>query len=191
MNNRLLIRWSIVAAVWCFLYAVYRLYYAAGGTIGIFGTPVSMAAWRRVNAVGGLILLCIAILPLILLPLWRTSPRAKRALFALCWILAVGGVQHALIGVAQRVLSLSGNLVMHFPFWKTIDRRQSDLQALLFNEPWFLVEGLLWIAIAWYGGLRESHGRRAWLGSAAIAVMLLTLVGMLSTYGVIGRVIVG
>jgi hypothetical protein len=24
------------------------------------------------------------------------------------------------------------------------DRRQADLQALFFNEPWFLIEGLLW-----------------------------------------------
>ena len=51
--------------------------------------------------------------------------------------------------MVQRVLSLNGLSLMHLPFWASIDQRASDLPDLLFNEPWFLIEGLLWTAVAW------------------------------------------
>ncbi len=188
--DRLLRRASRVAAVWAFGYALYRWYYAAGGGLGMFGTPVSVPQWRLVNAAGGAILVVVALLPLAMLPAWRYN-RARSALLALCWLLAVGGVVHALIGITQRVASLSGVYVMELPFWRTIDRRSSDLQALLFNEPWFLIEGLLWVAIAWGGALSASRRQWWWIGSALAATVALTTVGLLSAFGVIGKWIVG
>ena len=80
---------------------------------------------------------------------------------------------------------------MELPYWKSIDRRAADLQDLFFNEPWFLVEGLLWGAIAWTGGLARSPRRWWWVASASLAVAVLTVVGLLSATGVIGRFIVG
>jgi hypothetical protein len=89
------------------------------------------------------------------------------------------------------VLSLAGILSLELPFWQTIDHRQADLQDLLFNEPWFFVEGLLWAAIAWTGALRWSPRRRWWVISALAAIVALTIIGLLSAFGVIGRLIVG
>jgi hypothetical protein len=88
-------------------------------------------------------------------------------------------------------LSLAGVLSLALPFWRTIDHRQSDLQDLLFNEPWFLTEGLLWAAIAWTGALSWSPRRRWWVVSAFAAITLLTIVGLLSALGIIGTLIVG
>jgi hypothetical protein len=65
------------------------------------------------------------------------------------------------------------------------------LQDLLFNEPWFVIEGLLWGSIAWAGGVRRSPRRRWWITSALAAVVLLTAVGLLSATGVLGKVIIG
>lgn len=185
-----LIRASRLAAAWAFIYALYRGYYALGGSVGMFGTPVSESQWRLINAVGAGILLVAAASPLILLKLW-CRPRLRWALLAACWLVTVGCIMHAIIDGAERVLSLAGILTLALPFWQTLDHRRSDLQDLLFNEPWFLTEGLLWAAIAWTGALRWSPRRRWWVLSASGAITALTIVGLLSAFGIIGRLIVG
>lgn len=157
--------------------------------MGMPGTPDSIAQWRRINAIGGVILFVAAALAIVLGTVW---PRRLRLLgLAICWIAAVGCVSHALIDIGQRIASLTGALTISYPFWRTIDRRTADLQDLFFNEPWFLVEGLLWAAIAWNGALRESERRRWWIGSAVAATIASTAVGLLSAFGVIGKLIIG
>ena len=185
-----LTRASQLAAIWAFGYGLYRWYYAVGGTLGMLGTPVSMEQFYRINAIAGALLFVFAVLPLITVNAWRRSA-ARPVLLALCWIVAVGCMSHALIGFVQRIASLSGALTIPYPFWTTIDRRKADLQALFLNEPWFLTEGLLWVIIAWAGALRDSSRRLWWFGSALAAVAVATLFGLLSAFGVIGRSIVG
>jgi hypothetical protein len=82
-------------------------------------------------------------------------------------------------------------LTIDYPFWQTIDRRTADLQDLLFNEPWFLIERLLWALIAWVGALRESPWRQWWIASVAVATIASTVVGLLTAFGVFARTIVG
>lgn len=188
-DERLLRRASRLAAAWTFGYALYRCYYALGGTVGMLGVPRSLDEWRRINAIAGVLLLVVAALPLATMPAWRHR-RARPVLLALCWVIAVGGASHALIGIAQRVASLTGALVIDYPFWLRIDRRAADLQALFFNEPWFLTEGLLWALVAWGGALRRSPRRGWWVGSALAATAVATVIGLMSAFGVIGRVIV-
>lgn len=53
-------RVSRIAAVWTVSYAPYRFYYAVGGTIGMPGTPESMAQWRRINVIDAAILFASA-----------------------------------------------------------------------------------------------------------------------------------
>lgn len=184
------VRASYLAAGWAFLYALYRGYYAVGGRFGMHGVPLSESQWRRVNALGAVIILVGAIVPLAVLRGWR-RPRTRTVLLALCWIVTVGCVMHACVDIAQRVLSLTGKLTLSLPFWKSIDRRVADLQDLFFNEPWFFIEGLLWGAIAWTGGLSRSPRRWWWIVSAIVAIAALTTVGLLSATGIIGRFIVG
>lgn len=181
---------SRLAAVWAFVYGLYRWYYSLGGAFGMLGTPVSLEQWRRINAIAGVLLLVAALLPIVLVSSWGTH-RARPILLALCWVIAVGCASHALIGIVQRVSSLTGTLTISYAFWKTIDRREADLQALLFNEPWFLIEGLLWARIAWVGALRVSPRRWWWMGSAVAATAASTALGLLSAFGVIEKVIVG
>ncbi|HET9948930.1 MAG TPA: DUF3995 domain-containing protein [Longimicrobiales bacterium] len=189
-QRRALLRLSRIAAVWALLYGVYRLYYAAGGAAGMLGTPRSHDQWIRINAVAGVLLLVFAVLPVALVNAWSNA-RARPVLLALCWIVTVACVSHAAIGIVQRIASLTGTLTIDYPFWQTIDRREADLQALFFNEPWFLVQGLLWAAIAWHGSLWSSPRRRRWLGSAAAATLVATATGIATAYGVIERTIIG
>jgi hypothetical protein len=110
-------KWPAYAACgWALLYAAYRGYYALGGTFGMFGTPVSMCEWRLINAYGAAIILVAAVLPVATLPLWQRW-RARSVLLALCWVIAVGCVMHALVMATARILSLASVLHMDFPFF--------------------------------------------------------------------------
>jgi hypothetical protein len=177
------------AGAWALFYGVYRAYYALGGTAGMFGTPVSMNDWYAINGVAAAMLFGAAILPVATLRLWPRQPW-RSVLLGIAWIAAVGCVMHALIGIVTRVLSLAGILVIDYPFFSSIDRTAADLQALIFNEPWFLVEGLLWGAIGWTA-LRSEVARRRWLLTTGGAIAVLTAIGVLSSLGVIGRFVVG
>jgi hypothetical protein len=142
-----------------------------------------------INAVGVAIIFIAAVLPVATIPLWQRR-RARLVLLALCWVIAVGCVMHALVDDIARILSLADMLHMGFPFFASIDRRASDLQDLLLNEPWFLVEGLLWGVLGWFG-LASARSSRLWVGSGVVATVALTVIGVLSTVGIIGRFIVG
>jgi len=112
-------------------------------------------------------------------------------LLAICWLVAVGCTMHALIDSMERVLSLAGLLRIEYPtMWASIDRRAADLQDLFFNEPWFLLEGLGFGAIGWIA-LGPGSRRRWSVGSSIAATSVLTVIGMLSATGVIGKVIIG
>jgi hypothetical protein len=186
-----LTRLSILGAVWALGYALYRGYYGLGGTFGMFGVPTSDATWRQVNLVAAGLLLGAAALPIVALRLWNTRwPR--RFLLVAAWLITVGCIGHALIDDILRVLSLAGAYDVLYPpgFWASIDRRAADLQDLVFNETWFLVEGLLWAAIAWTV-LGPGSARRWWVLSAATGVAAATIFGLASAFGFVGRSVYG
>lgn len=190
-HRRKLIVASLVTSACALGYAAYRGYYAAGGTAGMIGVPRSESEFRLLNVAAVVVLLVAAILPVAALPLWR-RPRPRRILLAVCWVVAVGCVMHALIDDVQRVVSLAGGREIRYPAaqWVSVDRRAADVQDLAFNEVFFLGEGLLWAVLAWIG-LDNAAGRRRWVSTAVVAIAALTAVGLLSAFGVIGRVIVG
>jgi hypothetical protein len=180
---------TIAAAllVWALAYAAYRAYYAAGGKLGMIGRPVSDAQFRAVNAGGAGIVLLGALLP----PVLVRAARLRPAVPMLGWIVGVGCCMHAFVDGTLRLLSVTGVHATQLPaqFWEFFDRRASDLQDLLLNEPWFLVEGVLWAALG-LACTQPSH-RRAWLVTASGACLLLTVAGVLSGLDVIGSFRVG
>ena len=180
---------SLITAGWAFWYAIYRAYYGFGGTVGMFGTPVSEAQWRGINLAGAALLLGVAVLPVAVLPLWR-MPRIRPILLGLCWLLAVGFLMHAVIDGIERILSLTGVLHLDYPLFTTVNRRVADLQDLLFNETWFLIEGMLWGILGWMN-LSRSSARWWWVVSGLAAVAVLTSIGLLSAFGVIGKFVIG
>lgn len=157
--------------------------------LDMFGTPVSPSQWRLINGVAAMILLIAAMLPVAAIPLWQNL-QSRLVLLTLCWVTAVGCVMHALVDDTARILSLTGVLHLDFPFFASIDRRESDLQDLLLNVPWFLIEGLLWGALGWFG-LASARTRHLWMVSGLVAIAALTVIGVLSVVGVIGKLIVG
>lgn len=191
VHRRRLVRLSVAAGIWALAYAIYRGYYAAGGTAYLPGTirPGSQDTFQLVNLAGAGIIAVAAVLPVAVLPLWsRRWPR--RALLALCWVVAVGCCMHALVDVAERALSLAGSYDIDYPsMWASVDHRAADLQDILFNEPWFLLEGLAFGALGWLT-LGPGRARRWWLATALVAVAGLFALGMLTIAGVTGKAVV-
>jgi hypothetical protein len=157
-------RLAVAVALWSFAYAAYRAYYALGGEFGMIGEPISRELFRSVNAIGAAIILVAGIVP----------------------IAAVGCCMHALVDMTLRVFSLTGVHPTQLPttFWRSFDRHASDVQDLLLNEPWFLIEGLLWGALG--VAIVQASRRRLWKLSAVTASLLLTIVGVLSGLDIIG-----
>lgn len=158
---------------------------------GCSARPCSESHWRLVNAIGAALILCAAVLPLATARFSR-HPRARVALLTIGWVIAVGCVMHGLVDDITRLLSMACLLHLEFPFFVagSLDRRASDLQDLFLNEPWFLGEGLLWGALCWVQ-LASARARRWWLASALVAVAVLTVIGVLSSAGIIGQFIIG
>jgi hypothetical protein len=190
-DRRRLVRVSVAAGIWALWYAIYRGYYAAGGTAFLPGTILegSEGEFRLINLVGAVIIGAAAVMSVVTLTLWsRRWPR--RMLLALCWAVAVGCCMHALVSMTARVLSLAGMVHLDYPpLWATVDYRVADLQDLFFNEPWFLVEGLAFGALGWIG-LGPGRPRRWWTATAVAAIAALLLLGILTVVGVIGKIIV-
>jgi hypothetical protein len=171
-------------AGWSLAYASYRAYYAAGGRFAVTGHPVSQAQFQQVNAVGaGIIVICSVAGPLVMV---RVGLLRRRLLPVAGWAGAVGCCMHALVDTTLRIFSLTGVHPTQLPasFWRSYDRHGSDLQDLLFNEPWFLVNGLLWGALT----LTVVPAARArwWLTSAVLVVAPLSTYGVLRGLDVIG-----
>jgi hypothetical protein len=111
-------------------------------------------------------------------------------LLTLCWTVAVGCSMHAIVDMIQRVLSLAGVVHVAYPaLWATVNRREADLQDLFGNEPWFLIEGLAFGALGWIA-LGAGRVRRWWTICAVAATTMLTVLGMLTATGVVGKAIV-
>lgn len=189
--QRRLVRLSAAAAIWGLWYAVYRGYYAAGGTAFLTGTirAGSQSQFQAINLAGALVIAVAAVLPLAALPFWSRS-WGRRVLLVLCWVVAVGCCMHALVDILERILSLAGVIDIDYPdLWASIDRRRTDLQDLFFNEPWFLLEGLAYGALGWTA-LGPGRTRRRWTATGAVAIAALTALGALTVLGVIGKAVV-
>lgn len=183
-------RVAVPLAVWAASYAAYRFYYAFGGQVGMVGQPSPALHFRHDNFIGGAIILLAALLPSIAVSAWRHRS-VPRLVPVVGWIAAVGCCMHAVTLMTLRVLSLTGVHPTHYPagLWLTIDRREADLQDLLFNEPWFFIEGCLWARFA-LTALRPPS-RAPWRHSVVVACAFAAAVGVLSGLGAIPTFVTG
>jgi len=150
--------------------------------------PGAEPLFQVINAAATILLLVAAVTPFLMLKLWPTRMRAWCVV--VCWIVTVGCCMHALIDIAQRILSLAGFLQLSYPasLWATVNTRTADFQDLFANEPWFLFEGLLFATLA---GLNlVPRGRRVFLVTALVAVLVAVVLGVLAATGYLPRAVI-
>jgi hypothetical protein len=177
-------RLAVALGLWAAWYAAYRFYYAFGGQVGMVGRPAPAAHFEQINFVGGVIILLAAVLPTIALWVWRHSI-VRRVVPVVGWLATVGFSMHALTMMTVRIFSLTGVHPTHHPadLWLSYNRHQADLHDLLFNEPWFLIEGCLW-GLFTLTTLKPSS-RRRWRRSAAVMCVVAVAGGVLAGLGTI------
>jgi hypothetical protein len=177
---------SVALAAWGLGYALHCGYYALGGTLLLPGTVADPRQFRLINAVAAVVLTIAAVLPIAVLPLWR-RPKVRPVLLAVCWLVAVGCSMHALIDIIERVLSLCCTLKIPPLFGHRSTAEPSAgpvLQRAVVPARGACVRGAGWIVLG-------AGRRRLWVGSAIATTLALTVIGLLSATGVIGRVIIG
>jgi hypothetical protein len=165
-------RWAgYAAAVWSLAYMLPHLYWAAGGTAML--SAVRPAApeepgFRLINWVASAMLTGAALIVFLLAR--GTRPRPLRwALLAIVWAGCVLSIAHAIYGIVDRTLVVTGvRLVESRQF--AVDEHGWILWDLLVFEPWFLVEGLLF-GLAGWAALAGPRDRRRWVALCVVGVL--------------------
>jgi hypothetical protein len=166
------LRWAgYAAAAWSLAYMLPHLYWAAGGTAMLSAVKPSASeepAWRLINWVASAMLIGAALVAYLLAR--GTNRRMLRwALLAIAWAGSVLSVAHAIYGIVDRTLIVTGvRLVDSRPF--TASEDAWVLWDLLVFEPWFLVEGVLF-GLAGWAALDRAQDRRRWVWLSAVGLV--------------------
>jgi hypothetical protein len=148
-----------------------HLYWAMGGTAMLSAIKPSASeepAFRLINWIASAMLTGAA---LIVFLLARGVDRRllRWSLLAIVWTGSVLSIAHAIYGIADRTLIVTGvKLVDSRPF--TASEHAWVLWDLLVFEPWFLIEGVLF-GLAGWAALHHARDRRRWLWLSAMGLL--------------------
>jgi len=164
-------------AVWSLVYMLPHLYWGLGGEAGlsVVTSAGDLPERHAINLVASVVLTLPALIGLGLVH-DATRRRLGPGLRLACGIGAALALGHGIVGVSYRVLNVLGLL--------DIDGRSFDVHQhgwvlwdLLLFEPWFLVEGVLFVA-AGRASLTNERARRRWMAACAVGVVAATLTGV-------------
>jgi hypothetical protein len=165
-------RWAgYAAAVWSLAYMLPHLYWAAGGTAmrsAFRPAAAEEPAFRLINGVASAMLTGAALVVFLLARGVRPRP-LRWGLLAIAWAGGALSVAHAIYGIVDRTLIVSGaRLVESRSF--AVDEHGWVLWDLLLFEPWFLIEGLLF-GLAGWASLARPRDRRRWVSVCVVGVL--------------------
>jgi hypothetical protein len=157
--------WALAA--WSIAYLLPHLYWGLGGEAGLSIVKPSareLAQWQEINLVASGVLVLPA---LIGLGLVRHPSRRRMAtsLRLASWAGAAIAGGHGLFGIAYRALNLMGAIDLDG------DSRRFAVWDLVLFEPWFLIEGVLFVAVGW-ASLSAPGAQRRWLLGCAAGVLV-------------------
>jgi hypothetical protein len=165
--------------VWSLLYVLPHLYWALGGDAMLFTVQRSAAErddWRMINWAASFVLTVAALIGLAII--WSTRhPWLRTAMLAACAAGAAIAASHGAFGILYRALNVAGVTDIDGAAFD-VSRHEWVLWDLLVFEPWFLVEGLLFIA-AGAAALSTDRSRRRWRVGCAVATGFAVLTGLL------------
>jgi hypothetical protein len=148
-----------------------HLYWAAGGTAmrsAFRPAAAEEPAFRLINGVASAMLTGAALVAL-LLARGRCPWPLRWGLLAIAWAGGALSVAHAIYGIIDRTLIVSGARLVesrHF----AVDEHGWVLWDLLVFEPWFLIEGVLF-GVAGWASLTRSRDRRLWAWLCVLGVL--------------------
>jgi Protein of unknown function (DUF3995) len=166
-------------AAWSILYVVPHVYWALGGEAGfslVRPSATRLDDWRLINAIASVVLLVPV---LIAWGLARDAQhrRMRVVLLGASLLGAAIAASHGIYGIVYRTLNLAGVVAVD---GRTVSASNDPwvLWDLLLFEPWFLIEGLLFVAVGW-AAHSTPGGKRRWLLLCLAGVALATVTGLL------------
>ena len=179
MVPRPALRWPVALCVWSLLYMLPHLYWALGGDALLFMVKPSaaeMGDWRAINWAASMVLTGAALIGPALI--WFTArPLLRAATLATCVAGAAIAGSHGAFGIIYRALNITGATYIDGTAFDA-SRHEWALWDLFVFEPWFLIEGVLFIA-AGAVVLKTTQARRRWTAVCLVATGLATLTGLL------------
>jgi hypothetical protein len=132
--------------------------------------------WRAINWAASVVLACAALVGPALL--WVADrPGLRAATLAACAGGAAIAGSHGAFGIAYRALNVAGVVEVDDVAFDA-SKHGWVLWDLLLFEPWFLAEGLLFIA-AGGAAMTTNRSRHRWMAACAAAIGVATLTGLL------------
>jgi hypothetical protein len=178
-NQAAAVGWPLALCAWSILYVLPHLYWALGGDALLFMVKQSAAEmddWRAINWAASVVLTGAALLGPALI--WSTGRPGLRAVtLALCGAGAAIAASHGAFGIVYRALNVIGVTDIDGGAFDA-SRHQWALWDLLVFEPWFLVEGALFVA-AGSAALKTTRARTRWMAGCGVAVGIATLTGLI------------
>jgi hypothetical protein len=171
--------WGAALAVWSALYAIAHVYWALGGRAGfslLKPSATELERWEEINAIASVVLLVPVGLAIGLVHL-RGRPRPHRVLLAATLVGATIAASHGMYGIAYRVLNIVGVIDIEGQSFELSTHPWVVWDLVLF-EPWFLLEGILFVGVG-RASLASARDRRRWLLACCIGIAAATVVGLL------------
>lgn len=170
---------AMALAAWSVLYVVPHVYWALGGDAGfslLRPSATRLDEWEQINAIASVVLLLPA---LIAVGLVRHATRGwlRTGLLGASVVGASIAASHGLYGIVYRSLNLAGVVAVD---GRTVSASDDPwvLWDLVLFEPWFLIEGLLFVALGWTAHSTKASKRR-WLVLCLIGIAMATVSGLL------------
>lgn len=171
--------WSLLLGAWSVAYVLPHLYWALGGEAFLFTVKESAAEmddWKAINWAASVVLTGAALLgPALVVS--ASHPRLRRVTLAACAGGAAIATSHGAFGILYRALNVTGVTDVEGAEFDA-SSHEWVLWDLFVFEPWFLIEGLLFIA-AGAAALKTARGRRRWVTGCLAAAGLATMTGLL------------
>jgi Protein of unknown function (DUF3995) len=179
VKQRPALRWPLALCAWSLLYMLPHLYWALGGDALLFMVKHSAAEmddWQAINLAASVVLTGAALIGPALI--WFTArPRLRAATLATCVAGAAIAGSHGAFGIIYRALNVAGVTDLDgTPF--DASRHEWALWDLFIFEPWFLIEGVLFMA-AGATALKTTQTRSRWTVGCLVAIGIATLTGLI------------
>jgi len=173
------VRWPLALCAWSLLSVLPHLYWALGGDELLFmvkRSAVEMDDWRAINWAASVVLMGAALIGPALI--WsRARPRLRAATLVMCVAGAAIAASHGAFGIIYRALDVAGLSSVDGTAFDA-SRHEWVVWDLVVFEPWFLIEGVLFVA-AGAVALTTTPARRRWTAGCLAAIGLATLTGLL------------
>jgi hypothetical protein len=171
--------WPLALCAWSLLYTLPHLYWALGGEALLFmvkRSATEMEHWRAIDWAASWVLTGAALVGPVLI--WSTArPRLRTWALATCVAGAAIAVSHGAFGIVYRALNLAGATDIDGAAFDA-SRHEWALWDLFVFEPWFLIEGVLFVA-AGAAALTTPRARGRWTVGCLAGIGFATLTGLL------------